>query len=282
MTAASVTSRRQQGPALSSLIAAFIRRDWHMARSYRLAFVLQFVGSLFSLLLVYYLSRFMGPSISAQSAQLRDGYFAFASLGLILLSLVMTALNIFGRQLRTEQQTGTFEALLTTPTPPWLILVGGCCYELLFATVAAVVTLVLAIAVFGLRIRFAVAPDAIAFLAILASVGIFSALGILYAAVVVVFKGGTAVMNLLTGGMALVGGVYYPTSVFPGPIRVLAQAFPMAQSANVVRETFLFGELPLAQLGFLWAYAVALVPLAFWLFNRAVRRARRQGTLGQY
>jgi ABC-2 type transport system permease protein len=253
-----------------------------MARSYRLAFVLQFAGSLFALVLVYFLSRFMGPSIASRSAQLRDGYFDFAALGLILLSVIMTALNIFGRQLRTEQQTGTLEALFTTPTPPWLILVGSSSYELLFAALEGIVMLVLAIAIFGLRIQFSVAPDAVALASVLASVGIFASFGILYAAVVVVIKGGTAVMGLLTSGMALVGGVYYPTSVFPGPLRLLAEAFPLAQSTNVLRSTLLFGQLPLAQVGILYAYAVVLVPLSFWLFSRAVRRARRQGTLGQY
>ena len=142
--------------------------------------------------------------------------------------------------------------------------------------------LVLAIAIFGLRIQFSVAPDAVALASVLASVGIFASFGILYAAVVVVIKGGTAVMGLLTSGMALVGGVYYPTSVFPGPLRLLAEAFPLAQSTNVLRSTLLFGQLPLAQVGILYAYAVVLVPLSFWLFSRAVRRARRQGTLGLY
>jgi ABC-2 type transport system permease protein len=282
MTATSVV-RRRRGPGLFSLVAAFIRRDWNMARSYRLAFVLQFVGSLFSLLLVFFLSRFIGPALAGRSGQmLRDGYFAYAALGLILLSLLMTALNIFGRQLRTEQQTGTFETLLTTPTPPWLILVGSSCYELLFAAAAGLIELVIAIGVFGLHIRFAVAPDGIALLATLASLGIFSAFGIIYAAVVVVFKGGTAVMGLVNGGMALVGGIYYPTSVFPVPLRLIAEAFPLAQSANVLRDTLLFGELPLAQVGILCAYAVVLVPLALWLFDRGMHRARRQGTLGQY
>jgi ABC-2 type transport system permease protein len=282
MTTASIQQPQRQKSGLPSLVAAFIRRDWKMARSYRLAFVLQFVGSLFSLVLVYFLSKFMGPSIADRSGQLQEGYFAFAAMGLTLLSLVMTALNIFGRQLRTEQQTGTFEALLTTPTPPWLILLGSSCYELLFAVAASAVTLVLAITVFGMQIRFELAPDCVAVLTVVVSVCIFSALGILYAAVVVVFKGGTAAMGLITGGMALIGGVYYPTSVFPSALRVLAQLFPLAQSANLVRQTLLLGELPLAQLGVLFCYAVVLVPIALWLFSRAVRRARRQGTLGQY
>jgi ABC-2 type transport system permease protein len=232
---------------------------------------------------VFFLSRFIGTALAGRSGQLlRDGYFAYAALGLILLSLIMTALNIFGRQLRTEQQTGTFETLLTTPTPPWLILVGSSFYELLFSAVASLFELALAIGVFGLRIRFAVAPDGVALLATLASLCIFSAFGIMYAAVVVVFKGGGAVMGLVSGGIALVGGVYYPTTVFPGPLRLLAQAFPLAQSTNVIRETLLFGQLPLAQVGILCAYAVVLVPLALWLFDRGMHRARRQGTLAQY
>jgi ABC-2 type transport system permease protein len=283
MTATSLSHRSRHGPAPLPLVAAFIRRDWKMARSYRLSFALQFVGSLSSLLLVYFLSRFMGHAISGLGGHLlTDGYFDYAAPALILLALLMTALGIFGRQLRTAQQTGTLETLLTTPTPPWLILVGGSCYELLFAAAAGLVTLALAMGAFGLRIRFALAPDGVALLAALGALGVFSAFGMLYAAFVVVFKGGTAVLSLLSAGVALVGGIYYPISVFPTALRILAEAIPLAQSVNIVRETLLFGEVPLAQLGILWVYTVVLVPLSLVVFGRAVRRARRQGTLGQY
>jgi ABC-2 type transport system permease protein len=119
-------------------------------------------------------------------------------------------------------------------------------------------------------------------LILVASLAVFAAFGIFYAAFVVVFKRGDMIMSLFTAIMGLGGGVFFPTSVLPSGLRPLAQAFPLTQASNLLRDTLLFHRLPLGQVGELCATAVILLPPSLWLFGRAVRRARKVGTLGQY
>ena len=47
--------------------AAFLRRDWALAKSYRLSFVLELFGTFFSLALFFYLSKLIDGSEIARS-----------------------------------------------------------------------------------------------------------------------------------------------------------------------------------------------------------------------
>jgi len=265
-----------------SLIAAFLRRDWKVARSYRMAFALQGFQSLWGLALVYFLSRFLGPALAKSDPALRDGYFAYAAIGVTLLSVLSVALIIFAGKLRQDQQTGTFETVLASPTPPWLIVLASSCYDLIYATVAGALTLIFAIVVFGLRLHGSPAEYGLSILILVSSLGVFAAFGVAYAAFVVVFKRGDAIMSLLTAVMGLAGGVFYPVTVLPKVVQPLAQVFPLTQAATTLRDTLLYHQLPLAKVAELCGSAIILLPPALWLFDRSVRHARAVGTLGQY
>ena len=264
------------------LVAAYLRRDWAMAVSYRMAFALQWFQALWGIVLVYFLSRFLGHALVHASPDLRQGYFAYAAIGVSLLAVLQVALVTFASKLRQDQQTGTFETVIASPTPPWLMVLASSSYDLIQSAISGILTILLAMGLFGLRLHGSPASYGLALLILVASLGVFAGFGILYAAFVVVFKRGDMIMSLFTAVMGLGGGVFFPASVLPPGIRPLAQAFPLTQASNLLRDTLLFHKLPLGQVGELCATAVVLLPPSLWLFGRAVRRARKVGTLGQY
>lgn len=264
------------------LIGAFLRRDWTMARSYRMAFALQSFQTLWGIVLVYFLSRLLGHAFTHASPELRQGYFAYAAVGVSLLAVLSVVLVTFAMKLRQDQQTGTFETVIASPTPPWLMVLASSSYDLIYSACAGIVTILLAMGIFGLRLHGSPASFALAFLILLASLGLFAAFGILYASYVVVFKRGDTIMSMLTAVMGLGGGVFYPTSLLPPVLRSIAQAFPLTQATTLLRDALLLHQLPLAKTAELCATAVVLLPPSLWLFGRAVDRARHVGTLGQY
>lgn len=264
------------------LVAAYLRRDWAMARSYRVAFAFQWFQALWGIVLVYFLSRFLGHALAHTSADLRQGYFSYAAVGVSLLSVLQVALVTFATKLRQDQQTGTFEAVIASPAPPWFMVLASSAYDLMYSAFTGIVTILLAIGLFGLRLHGTPVSYALALLILVASLGVFAAFGILYAAFVVVFKRGEAIMGLITAVMGLGGGVFYPASLLPSGLRWAAQAFPLTQATTLLRQTLLFHQLPVLKTGELCATAVILLPPALWLFGRAVDRARHVGTLSQY
>ncbi|MBA2776111.1 MAG: hypothetical protein H0U31_05200 [Chloroflexia bacterium] len=97
------------------LLGAFLHRDWHVALSYRMQFVLEFLETIGEVVLLFYLGKFVDRGDFETDVGVTTDYFSFAALGLALLNLFFTALNAFSVTLRIEQTTGSLEALLTTP-----------------------------------------------------------------------------------------------------------------------------------------------------------------------
>ncbi len=92
----------------------------------------------------------------------------------------------------------------------------------------------------------------------------------------------TALLGLITTGLALLAGVYFPTEVLPGPLEVIAEALPFTWGIDVLRAALLQGEVAGARLGLLVGFAVVSLPLSLWLFGLSIDRARRQGSLTQF
>lgn len=265
-----------------AIFAAFVRRDWATALSYRLPFGLEIANSLFNLALFFYLSRLIGGSLSRSHQDLTRGYFAFVVIGVTFVGIGEAGLTSFGQRLRQEQTAGTLEALLATAAPQWLVILGSAGYDLLRATVTALITIGLAIVLFGLRLEtnFFTLPVVVA--ALIGSLALFAALGVLVAAFTVVFKQTTAILGMVIGGLALLSGVYFPTSVLPGPLKLLAEASPFTWGLDVFRAVLLRGEVDTRHLLILIPSGVMAMPLALLVFRMSLNRARRAGTLAQY
>jgi ABC-2 type transport system permease protein len=271
-------------PAMSPLplVAAFLRRDFTIARSYRVPFVLDLVQRLSSLVLFFFLGRLVDSRTKPGSGDFHGGYFGFVLIGIVLLGIITTTLSAFSERLRTDQTTGTLETVLAMPSPTWLTILGSASYDLVYASAVALATFALALAGFGLRLSTSPAAIAVAVVALTAAIALFSAIGVALAAFVVLFKRGNALMGLLGSGLALLGGVYYPVRLLPGPLHLLAQALPFTWAVDVLRQALLADQVPLVGLARLVAAAAVAVPLGLWVFSVAVRRARQQGTLTQF
>jgi ABC-type multidrug transport system permease subunit len=275
------TTLGQLGPLLS----AHLRRDWKIAISYRLAFVTQISQSVLTLGFLYFLGRL----VSAQnlpigkSASLHLGYFPFAVLGVSLLGVVNAELRTVSGQLRTDQMTGTLEAVLAMPPPPWLTVMSSLAYQLVYSTAAAGLSVLIAVVGFsGMHFHADIASATFAAAGLLISLPLFASLGVGFASAVVVFKRGGTVFGFVVTGFSLLGGVYYPTGVLSRPLHLLSDILPFTWALNVIRAGLLERRLLWGQFGLLLGASAVCVPLSLTLFTRAVARARRSGSLGQY
>lgn len=283
----SSSSPGERGPGPSrlrplALARAFLSRDWRIALSYRLPFAFDLFQSLTSLVFLFFLGRLVGPRGQSVSSQLNQGYFAFAVLGTALLGIVTTSLGAVADRIRTDQTTGTLEALLTMPTPSWVTVLASATYQLVYATALALMTVLIAVVGFGMRFDAQPAGIPIAILGLIGAVALFSSAGVAFAAFVIIFKRGQSLIALTTSVFSLLGGVYYPIAVLPGPLQVLAHILPFTWTVDVIRDALLAGQLPWGKLGIVLGAAVVLVPASLWILTVAVAQSRRTGTLGQY
>jgi ABC-2 type transport system permease protein len=263
-------------------VAACVRRDWRIALSYRLAYAIELVAIVFTLVLFYYLARIVDSSSLPSTAGLDQGYFAFSAVGLALGRTLHTALTSFANRLREEQTTGTFETLMATPARASVLILASGAYDLLRGVASGVITIAAAALLFDLRLTAGPDSVAVAVAGLIGCVVLFAAMGVAAAAFTVVFKQTTAVLALATTAVALIGGVYFPIEVLPSGLEFLANLLPFTWGLQVLRAALLSGDADVGKLGMLLAFDAVAIPGVLLLFTAALRHAKRAGSLAQY
>jgi len=71
-------------------------------------------------------------------------------------------------------------------------------------------------------------------------------------------------------------------SVLPGSLETVTRGSPMFWAVDVLRGGLLFGHVEWVELGLLWGFTLAALPLTLKLFRASVDRCRRTGGLGHY
>ncbi len=262
------------------ILIAFIRKDLLTYTSYRLQAILGVWGV--ALMFVHYI--FLARIIESGALSAYGGrYFPFAILGVAFAHFFDMSLNGLSRQIRQGQTLGTLEALLMTPTPAWVILVGLVAFQFLYSSLLALGYITAGVAIANLHISTTAIVGTLTFLVL--TLFAFVGLGMIAAAFILVFKRGEPIAWVFQGLSYLLSGVYYPVSVLPEPMQQLSQLLPLTHSMEAIRRLWLGGAAAsdvAKQAMILILFGLVLIPIGLVSFNHAMKRAKEEGSLGQF
>jgi ABC-2 type transport system permease protein len=262
-------------------VAAFLRRDFLEAWSYRTAFITDGLNLALQALLFFYIGQIVDPAALPSFGGGRISYFEFVVVGIAISMILGVGLFRAARAFRNEQLMGTLEVLLMTPTTAATIQIGSVAYDLVYVPLRT--------GLFFLAVTLAadvqINPGGIlpAIATLLCFIPFVWGLGILYAASTVTFKvaGGGFIVTILT----MTSGAYFPVSVLPDWLAAPAEVNPMTLTVDAMRESLL-GDGGWSEVGtaLLVLGPASLVTLALGIvaFRAALLRERRRGTLGLY
>jgi ABC-2 type transport system permease protein len=252
------------------------------AWSYRLNMVLSLGGLVFSMVPLFFVAEALQPMAGPSIADEGERYFGFLVVGLAVTSYIGFAMRSIPSAIAGGISSGTLEALFATPTRLSVLLAGMVGYPFLRTTAQALIMLA-AILVVGVSIVPSGIPVALPVLALLLVA--HTAVGLVAAALHLVFRTSGPLVGATLALSTLLGGVYYSTSVIPNVIQPLSHVIPLTYGLRAMRRSLLQGE-PLSVLapdiGILLALTAALFAVGIVSFRLALRHARRAGTLAQY
>lgn len=262
---------------------AFIRKDFLIESSYRIVFVSNIAGVVLSMLVYFFIDRLFGSRMVSHLERFGVNYFSYVLLGMAFFSYVGVGLSSFSGQIRNEQTQGTLEAILLAPVKISTILFSMGMWNLIFATFDMLIYICVGKFLFGIDFSSLNIPSTLLILAL--TITSFSGLGILSASFIMVFKRGNPAAWLLGSVEGLVGGVYFPISVLPGWLQTLAHFFPITYAIRAIQlavyRGFTTRQLS-SEIAMLLLFSCILLPLGLKVFSSALRRAQRDGTLGQF
>ncbi|MGC9467173.1 MAG: ABC transporter ATP-binding protein/permease [Anaerolineae bacterium] len=276
-------SLRSRLEELARTLPLFFKRDLRTQLSYRLSFLLQLIGILFSIASYYFVGQVFGMAASPYLQAYGGDYFSFVLIGIAFVGYQGVALYGFSSVIQSAQSAGTLEAMLTTPTRLSAILLGSSVWDFAFTSLRVVLYLVAGAVLFGAQ--FGEANLLAALIILVLTVTSLGAIGILSASFIMAFKRGNPINFLIGGVSVLLGGVYYPVEVLPRWLQTLARFYPLTTSLQGMRRALLSGAPPTAlmgEIGVLILFSVVLLPLGLLAFSYAVRQAKRDGSLTQF
>jgi ABC-2 type transport system permease protein len=264
-------------------LPAFVRRDLRVAMSYRAGMFGGLLGLAAHALVFSFLGKLVDPSRLPEFGGSRVTYMEFATIGIALNMVVVMLLAQVATAIRTEQMLGTLESLLVTPTRVWTIQTGSAALALITIPLRLALFIVLLALIFGLNFHASgILPAAVL---VVAFVPFLWGLGLLAGGAILTFRRGVGALTAGTAALSLVSGAFFPLSVLPHWLESIANANPLAIAIHGLREALIGGTvwssvgsevLELAPLSIL---AMVVGTLAF---RAALRRERRNGTLGLY
>ena len=264
-------------------LLAFLKKDFLTESSYKLSFLFNVFGVFVSVAIYYFIDKLFGNSAAAQLKEFGVGYFAYVLLGMAFFSYIGVGLGSFSERIRTEQLQGTLEPILMTPTGISIILFSLAIWNLLVATFDMLTFILLGIFLF--KINFYNINMFSTLVVLILTIAAFSSLGIISASFIMVFKRGNPVGWIISSLEGLIGGVYFPITVLPEWAQLLAKLLPITYSIRAI-ELAVYRGYSLWQIktevGFLLLFSLVLLPLSFYSFKFAVKKARKSGSLAQY
>ncbi len=266
---------------LSSLcdkLAAILRRDLLTAIRYRTGFMLAAAGALAELAAFYYLSRAIGPGFRPEGM----GYFPFLLVGTGFYTFLVMGVHSFLAAVQEAQQNGTLEVLMTTSTPPPVLVFLSAISAFAGNTVNLVFYLVVGLLVFDAPLRPNLAGCIVIFVL---SMAVAIAIGIFAAAVQLAIQKGSAVVWALGSGAWFLTGTMFPVAALPKALRYLSGLIPITHSLDGMRLALLQGvsfSVLAHEILILALFSIVLLPSSLAIFSYTLRRARLQGTLSFY
>jgi len=211
-------------------------------------------------------------------------YVAYLLIGSNVFSLVSSAFWHIAYWLRFEQETGTLEAVYLTPTSTFTLASGVALYSVIRGLTAALLAYFVGCLIFQVNPFQGDVLLALAFIA--AGLIPLYGMALIFGAVVLKVKESNAVVNLMQWVVSFLMGIFFPVTVLPPVVRVIAWLFPPTWMTNGVRSALLgvgyfFGAW-YADMAVLWVFMLFAPLFGFWVFNRVERDIQRNEGVGQF
>jgi ABC-2 type transport system permease protein len=258
---------------------AFVERNFNLVKRYWGWEAVWLAYSIASALSITYIGAGMeqisGVSVDSNYLVL---YLLIGTLLWRYLSIVFDAIS---EMIAWERWEGTVEYTFMAPVSRLTHMVGQTIFSLVWGLFFTGVIFLVVALFFHLDLEEANLLGGAAVL--IASSISFIGFGITAAVLPLLFpERGAQMTNVVQAILLLISGVYYPITVLPRWMQIIARASPATYALEAMRAAMLTNAswaALLPDLALLMAMGLVTIPIGVWVFSRAERYAKRTGRL---
>lgn len=281
MTDAAPFIRRSRARRATGIFGAFMRLGFLTAWAYPLSFWMGYLGTLLPAFIYFFVAKLVpesGPTVGGD-------YYTFVIVGLMGVQVLDAGLRALNVEVSTAINRGWFEMLLVEPVR-WRLLPFGLVQWPTARTLVAVTLLFLVSIPLGADLNYAGIPAAM--LIILLGLAASLVIGTVSTGFKVLAKSGDPLLTLYLLAAQVLSGAVFPIDLLPSWLQWVSWLLPHTYVIASLRRVLMpnGADLPGPELGttvlVLTLFCVVFMPLALYLFGRAMEYGRKMGVLSGY
>ena len=244
--------------------------------SYKFNLLVQIVGLIFIFIVAFFSLK------DEVNSQTNLSYIYFF-LNLVSIDFMLSAISVFSREIRINQTTGTFEAMLLTKTSFLTIIFSSYARTLVRCIARAIVYFIICIIFFNAEIRFF--NLLMLLISFIYNSIPFIAIGLISASFIIAFKVGDITTFFVSLISVFFSGIFFPISSLPHFLHPFGDINPLKVGLEatkiLINDNFVFIDL-LPYFMITLVEIILFLPIGIFLLNYCFKLAKKNGNLSFY
>ncbi|MEW6580046.1 MAG: ABC transporter permease [Chloroflexota bacterium] len=259
---------------------AFVARNFNLVKRYWGWEVVWLAYSIANSLSVTFIGA-GAAEITGESQIDTNFLITYLLVGTLVWRFLASIFNNISEMIAWERWEGTIEYTFMAPVRRFNQMIGQTIFAIVYSLLFTVVIGTVVAAFFDLN--FAGADFTAAAVILLVGSLSFVGIGVVASILPLLYpERGAQMTNIVQAFFLLVSGIYYPVSVLPGWLQVLAKISPATYVLEGMRAALLPDTATADPLSYVWPLLIMgliMLPLGITLFQRAEKHTKRTGKL---
>jgi ABC-2 type transport system permease protein len=199
-------------------------------------------------------------------------YFEFMAPGIMAMTIMMAAMTGLAGSISRERELGTLDGIISAPISRLSIILGKSFAQVVRGLLQALLTLILAVLLFGVVVH-----GSYGLLALLLLLTVFSfiGIGIMISALASQQETAMTIMMTLTFPMLFLSGALFPVQQMPVVMQWISRGLPLTYAVEALRKCVVLGTGISGMMTQIWVmlgFGVIFTVISIPVFNRAITR----------
>jgi ABC-2 type transport system permease protein len=202
----------------------------------------------------------------------KPNYFEFMAPGIMAMTIMMAAMTGLAGSIARERELGTLDGIISAPISRLSIILGKSFAQVVRGLLQALLTLILAVVLFGVVVH-----GSYGLLALLLLLTVFSfiGIGIMVSALASQQETAMTIMMTLTFPMLFLSGALFPVQQMPVVMQWISKGLPLTYAVEALRKCVVLGTGISGMMTQIWVmlgFGVIFTVISIPVFNRAITR----------
>jgi ABC-2 type transport system permease protein len=202
----------------------------------------------------------------------KPNYFEFMAPGIMAMTIMMAAMTGLAGSISRERELGTLDGIISAPISRLSIILGKSFAQVVRGLLQALLTLILAVVLFGVVVH-----GSYGLLALLLLLTVFSfiGIGIMISALASQQETAMTIMMTLTFPMLFLSGALFPVQQMPVVMQWISKGLPLTYAVEALRKCVVLGTGMSGMMTQIWVmlgFGVIFTVISIPVFNRAITR----------